>query len=83
MMGIGGGVSDTHAHAAFDEPYCADSFSASQVYFFHCQLCMDPNEGELLMNVGDIDRSVYWDNIFECWAYSIEKSGYEHSCALP
>jgi len=68
---------DTHLPGTFIEPYQLASFTATQVYQYHCSPCMgdvlDRNNWATLLDIGPIYRFVTGEGTL--WRYSIIKSG--------
>jgi len=80
-----GSAVDTHYPGSFTTPYQVDSFSANQVYQYHCDpfCCMNPGDYVTLLNIGSIFRAVTVGS-GSVWRYSITKSGaYAEILPLP
>ena len=85
---LGEGV-DAHRPGSFTTPYQVASFTATQVYQYHCgpDCCMgdvsDYSNWETLLNIGPIYRAVT-EGEGDVWRYSIIKSGaYAEILPLP
>jgi len=75
---------DNHSPGSFTTPYQAASFTATQVYQYHCgpACCMADDSWETLLDIGAISRFVTEGG--GLWRYSITKSGaYAEILPLP
>lgn len=72
LSAVGGMLIDTHTTKSFIKPYQNESFSANQIYRYHCgpDCCMNPGVYVTLLNIGSIFRAVT-EGEGDVWRYSI------------
>jgi hypothetical protein len=72
---IRGELWDEHGHGNLFPPYQVATFTATQVYQYHCDpdCCMGPYQWDTLLEIGPIMRFVTGEG--DLWRYSIIKSG--------
>jgi len=82
VSGTAGTSSDTHSYPGFQQPYQANSFTATQYYQYICP-CANGGQPVDLMGPLSITRQVYFSSPNGKWTYQASKSGVNASVVLP
>ena len=77
-----GTAPDTHSYPGFQQPYQANSFTATQYYQYICP-CANNGQAVNLMGPLSITRQVYFSSPNGKWTYQASKSGVNASFILP
>ena len=77
-----GASRDTHSYPGFQQPYQANSFTATQLYQYICP-CANNGRPVNLMGPLSITRQVYFSSPDGKWTYLASKSGVNASFVLP